>query len=178
MSVRLATPADTAALADVAAATFGLACPPHTTPEAVAAFVGEHLTEARFATYLADPARVIVVDDPADGGPLRGYTMLVLTEPSDPDVQAAVRIRPTSELSKCYVRADDHGRGVAARLLARTLDEARVRGAAGMWLGTNTENARAVRFYEKHGFVKVGRRRFRVGDGEEHDFVLERPLAS
>lgn len=178
MTVRLAAPADVAALADVAAATFALACPPHTTPEAVAAFVAEHLSEARFAAYLADPERVIVVDDPGDGGPLRGYTMLVLTQPTDPDVLAAVRIRPTSELSKCYVRADDHGRGTAALLLARTLDEARARGAAGMWLGTNTANARAVRFYEKHGFVKVGHKRFRLGDGYEHDFVLERDLRS
>lgn len=176
MTVRLATPADAAALAEVAAVTFPLACPPSTTPEAAEQYVAAHLSEASFAGYLADPDRVIVVDDPGNDLPLPGYTMLVLTPTTDPDVLAAVRILPTSELSKCYVRPDDHGRGAAARLLARTLEEAQARGRAGMWLGTNIANARAIRFYEKHGFVKVGTKRFKLGDVYEDDFVLERPL--
>jgi ribosomal protein S18 acetylase RimI-like enzyme len=176
VTIRLAEAPDAAALAEVAAVTFPLACPPTTTKEASDAFVVAHLAESSFRAYLADPDRVLVVADPGDGGPLDGYTMLVLTESADPDVRAAVRIRPTSELSKCYVRADVHGGGVAAALLARTLEEARARGAAGMWLGTNIANARAIRFYEKHGFGKVGRKRFKLGDGYEEDFVLERPL--
>ncbi|HEU4756005.1 MAG TPA: GNAT family N-acetyltransferase, partial [Agromyces sp.] len=34
--------------------------------------------------------------------------------------------------------------------------------------------ARAIRFYEKHGFAIVGTKRFLVGDRWEHDYVLER----
>ena len=173
MTVRLAVPADAAALAEVAAVTFPLACPPTTTEAATRDFIATNLSAERFLEHLADPDRVLLVDDPGDGSPLRGYTMLVLTETSDPDVRGAIRVRPTSELSKCYVRADDHGRGTAAALLARTLDEARARGAAGTWLGTNVENARAIRFYEKHGFAKVGSKRFKLGDEYEHDHVLE-----
>jgi ribosomal protein S18 acetylase RimI-like enzyme len=139
-------------------------------------FIASSLSEAAFARYLTDPHRVLVVDDPGAGAPLTGYTMLVLTESSDPDVLAAVRIRPTSELSKCYVREGQHGRGSASALLARSLAVARDRGAAGMWLGTNQQNSRAIRFYEKHGFVKVGHKRFKLGDRYEHDFVLERAL--
>jgi ribosomal protein S18 acetylase RimI-like enzyme len=175
-TARLAVPHDAAALAEVAAVTFPLACPPTTTKEASDAFVAAHLTEARFLTYLADPDRVLIVADPGGAAPLDGYTMLVLTESTDPDVLAAVRIRPTCELSKCYVRAGAHGRGVAAALLDRSLDEARARGAAGMWLGTNTANLRAIRFYEKHGFTKVGHKRFKLGGGYEEDFVMERPI--
>lgn len=175
-AIRLATARDAAALAEVAAVTFPLACPPSTTKEASDAYVAANLAEADFRTHLTDPERVLVVADPGDGAPLDGYTMLVLTESTDPDVQAALRIRPTSELSKCYVRADAHGAGTGAALLARTLWEARAHGAAGIWLGTNTANARAIRFYEKHGFTKVGHKRFKLGDGYEEDFVLERPL--
>jgi diamine N-acetyltransferase len=176
MTVRLATPADAAALAEVAAVTFPLACPPTTTAEAMDRFIATSLSPAAFTRYLADPGRVIVVDDPGAGAPFPGYTMLVLGESNDPDVVAAVRIRPTSELSKCYVREGQHGRGVAAALLERSLAEAGERGAAGMWLGTNQANARAIRFYEKHGFEKVGHKRFKLGDQYEHDFVLERAL--
>src|SRR3954469_849108 len=124
-------PADAAALAEVAAVTFPLACPPSTPREAIDDFVATALSEAAFERYLADPDRVLLVDDPGDGA-LAGYTMLVLSEPADPDVRAAVRIRPTAELSKCYVLAGRHGGGVAAVLLQRSLQAAGERGAAGV----------------------------------------------
>lgn len=38
----------------------------------------------------------------------------------------------------------------------------------------NQLNVRAIRFYEKSGFAGVGEKRFQVGTGLEHDFVLER----
>ena len=41
----------------------------------------------------------------------------------------------------------------------------------------NEENARAIRFYEKHGFAKVGHKQFRLGDRFEDDWVLERRFA-
>jgi len=50
-------------------------------------------------------------------------------------------------------------------------------GARGLWLGVNSQNARAIRFYEKSGFYKVGTKSFRLGDTVEHDFVMERPVA-
>lgn len=105
-----------------------------------------------------------------------GYTMLVVDEPSDADVAAALTVRPTAELSKCYVSPGHHGAGVASALMTRTLEAAAERGAAAVWLGVNEENAKAQRFYEKSGFVRVGRKRFLVGDRWEHDFVMERVL--
>ncbi|MDQ1531037.1 MAG: diamine N-acetyltransferase [Microbacteriaceae bacterium] len=176
MTIRIATPADAIALAEVGAVTFPLACPPGTPREAIDDVIAAALSEAAFARYLADPERLLLVDDPADGGPLAGYTMLVLAEPGDPDVLRAVRIRPTCELSKCYVRPGHQGSGTASVLMEHSVAAARDRGAAGMWLGTNQANARAIRFYEKHGFVPVGERRFRLGDRLEHDFVLELAL--
>lgn len=176
MTVRPATPSDAAALAEVAGATFALACPPSTTQEAIAHFIATSLSESAFAGYLADPSRVLLVADGGSGQPLDGYTMLVLGEPADPAVVAAIRIRPTAELSKIYVREGSHGRGAAGELLTRSLDAARERGAAGVWLGTNEENVRAQRFYAKHGFAQVGTKRFRLGDRWEDDLVFERPL--
>jgi ribosomal protein S18 acetylase RimI-like enzyme len=171
VTVRRATDADAPALADVAAATFPLACPPSVTPEAIAAFIAAHLAEERFAAYLEDPARVLFVDDAGDR--LGGYTMLVHGEPADPAVADAVPTRPTAELSKLYVRSDGHGSGTAVALLQATLDAVRPV-VAGVWLGTNQGNARALRFYEKHGFARVGTRRFLVGGVLESDFVLHR----
>src|SRR5439155_12526091 len=59
VTVRRAVPSDAAALAEVAAVTFALACPPSTKPEAIADFIATTLSEASFAAYLADPARTL-----------------------------------------------------------------------------------------------------------------------
>jgi tRNA (guanine37-N1)-methyltransferase len=102
--------------------------------------------------------------------------MLVHGEPSDADTRAVVRHLPTTELSKIYVLPRAHGAGVARELLHAALAAARRMGAAGVWLGTNQANTRAQRFYEKSGFVRVGTRRFWVGDHHEDDFVFELAL--
>lgn len=166
--IRLAAPADAAALAELAAATFPLACPPSAQPADIQQFIETHLTEQHFADYLADETKAIMVDD--DFG---GYTLLVFQDPTDPDVTAAITRRPTAELSKCYVRAGSHGSGLAAGLMQASLMLARSRGCASVWLGVNEENAKANRFYEKQGFEKVGTKRFKLGDRWEHDFVRE-----
>ncbi|GAA1767420.1 GNAT family N-acetyltransferase [Agromyces humatus] len=175
--IRLASPGDAAALAELAADTFPLACPPSTTAEAITAFIAVNLTAERMAGYLADVDRTLLVAHEPDGH-FVGYTMLIAGEPGDTDAAAAVSARPAIELSKFYTRALAHGSGVVAGpLMSATLEAAAATGAASAWLGVNEENARAIRFYEKHGFAKVGRKHFRLGDRDEDDWVLERPLA-
>ncbi|MFF1573429.1 GNAT family N-acetyltransferase [Leifsonia sp. NPDC058292] len=175
VTIRRAVADDAGELAIVAAATFPLACPPHTTEEAKARFVATVLSEERFAEYVADGERMVLIAHDTDGQAV-GYTMVNFGEPADDDVRAAIRIRPTAELSKCYVLAGHHGAGIATHLMSASLEEAAARGAAGMWLGVNEENARAQRFYAKHGFERVGAKHFLVGDRMEDDWVMEREL--
>ncbi|KJC63708.1 GNAT family N-acetyltransferase [Agreia bicolorata] len=174
LSVRRAVASDSGTLAAVAAVTFPLACPPHTTDEAKAAFIATHLSRSSFDSYLADPARDILIAELE--GEAVGYTMLVFAEPSDPDVASALTVTPSIELSKFYVLAGHHGQGIAAELMAETIAASQQRGAAAVWLGVNEENARANRFYEKNGFAKVGTKRFLVGENYEDDYVRERVL--
>ena len=196
VQIRPAGEADAAALAALAAVTFPLACPPSTTPEAIADFIARNLTAGRFAEYLADPSRTLLVAVPdsateagaalaaspeiAATGGLVGWSMLIATEggePSDPDAAAAVSARPAIELSKMYAHPAAHGSGIAGELMRATLEEVARGDASVVWLGVNQENARAIRFYEKHGFRIVGTKRFLVGERWEHDYVLERPTA-
>ncbi|CAN5348459.1 GNAT family N-acetyltransferase [soil metagenome] len=174
VTVRRAGATDAAGLHELAAATFALACPPDTPPEAIEAFIADHLSFENFTVYLADPTRDLLLAS-VDGEPA-GYTMLVTAEPTDAEVAASITTRPTSELSKFYVRAGRHGSGLSGVLMSATVDAARERGSAAVWLGVNDQNARANRFYEKHGFVTVGTKHFRLGDRLEDDFVKERVL--
>ena len=173
-TVRPATASDVDVLARVAAATFALACPAHTTIDRIDAFIEGVLSRSRFEGYLEDAARQVLLAE--HSGQALGYAMLVDAEPSDPDVAAAIRRRPTAELSKIYVLPEAHGSGGARSLMDAGLDWARTRGALGVWLGVNQENERAQRFYAKSGFTVVGTKRFLVGDRYEDDFVMERLL--
>lgn len=167
----VSTADDAALLHEIAAETFPLACPPDALPESIADFIARHLAVESFAAYLQDPDRALFL---ARIGPVpAGYAMVVFGEPIDPDAAAAVTVRPTAELSKLYVRETAHGSGVAAALVAAVADAASRRGARGLWLGVNQQNARANRFYEKTGFTRVGTKRFLVGQRYEDDFVRE-----
>ncbi|WP_456845099.1 N-acetyltransferase family protein [Cellulomonas sp. P5_C6] len=172
-TVRPAEHTDLGALAELAAITFPLACPPGSTAQDQQEFIATVLSAERFAEYLEDPSRTVLV---AEDGVLVGYTMLVAGEPTDEDVRAALHLRPTIELSKCYVHPDHHGAGVAHALMTASLEVARERGAQGMWLGVNQQNARAQAFYTRSGFAVVGTKYFTVGTRIEDDYVLERPL--
>ena len=174
ITTRRATHDDAALLHAVAAPTFGLACPPSATRADIDAFIAAHLSAERFARYLADPDRILLIAED-DGVPV-GYAMLVRGPVADPDVRAVVDEPTSIELSKFYVLADRHGSGVAATLMAATLAAAAATGAATCWLGVNQHNERAARFYAKHGFAVVGTKRFLVGTELHHDHVRARPL--
>ena len=174
VEVRRAEPADSAVLAQVAAATFALACPPHITQQAIDTFIADVLSQDCFDAYLADPLRDLFVS--VDGDATTGYAMLVGGEPTDANVQAALTVRPTAELSKIYVLPERHGAGTSRLLMQAAIDAAQARGAGGVWLGVNQENERAQKFYAKSGFERVGTKRFLVGDRYEHDYVFERVL--
>ncbi|KNH16098.1 acetyltransferase [Arthrobacter sp. ZBG10] len=172
--LRQATADDAGALAELAAVTFPLACPPSSSAVDIAAHLAATLSEACFDDYLADPDITITVID--SEGALDGYSLLVARPATDPDVAAALTLHPSVELSKCYVHPAQHGLGAAAELMRATLAAAAATGAAGIWLGVNNQNERALRFYTKSGFRQVGTKSFRLGTTVEHDFVLERAL--
>lgn len=176
--VRRATADDAAALADLAAVTFPLACPPGTSPDAIAEHVATQLSPERFRAWAASADGVLLVVEPDGAGPGAagdapvGYALLVRGTPDDPGVEAAVGPGAAVELSKIYVHPRAQGTGVASALMRAALDAAPTLGEGlTVWLGTNVLNARAQAFYRKHGFAVVGSRTYVVG-GEEHSDVV------
>jgi ribosomal protein S18 acetylase RimI-like enzyme len=174
ISVTPANGPDAARLAAVAAATFPLACPPSAVAEDVAAFIATHLSIQRFGDYLTDTNRIVF--RASDGDRIIGYTMLIRGIGGDPDIARAVHARPAVEVSKMYVLPSHHRTGAASALMRAGIDWAKADGAAAMWLGVNETNARAQRFYRKHGFKHAGSRTFRLGAGTEADFVMVRAV--
>ena len=163
--VRVADSGDAAELADVAAATFPLACPPSARAEDVAAAIVANLSEERFAGYLRDPDRRVLAA--RDGGRIVGYAMLIRDD-SGPSTVV--------ELSKIYLSPAHHRTGAASALMEAGLAWAAGAGAQSVWLGVNQANERAQRFYGKHGFEITGTRTFALGRSMQDDYVMTRVM--
>jgi ribosomal protein S18 acetylase RimI-like enzyme len=62
----------------------------------------------------------------------------------------------TMELAGIIVREDLLGKGIGSLLLSTCIDSARDAGFANMVVKAETSNDRAISFYTKKGFVRVG----------------------
>jgi len=169
MQVRVATVEDADDIAALAARTFALACPDHTPAEAIEKHIRTELNADRFRDHM-DTAQFLVADAP--GGGVCGYAML-LAHPAPIETDW----RNPMELRRIYVDASELGSGLAGALMQESLQVANRDGHDWIWLGTNEENLRAIRFYEKAGFRVVGNRTLRVADSVECDYVLARRVA-
>lgn len=169
-TVRRAGAADAETLSGIAALTFPLACPPHTTAADIAHHIASRLNAAAFEVDLADPDTQMFLAE-SDGEPI-GYLMLV--GHFAPPVSAPGT--SPMELRRIYVHPDWQGKGVADELVAVAVGTARERDHDLVWLGTNQMNERAIAFYRRHGFEVVGTKTFRVGEAVEEDYVMVRPV--
>ncbi|HEX8485037.1 GNAT family N-acetyltransferase [Sphingomonas sp.] len=160
---RPATPSDAATLAEIGAATFVETFGHLYRPADLAAFLTAHTAE-NWAEELADARYAVVLGE--DAGTPAAYAKLGPAKlPFTPPENAI-------ELRQFYVRAPYHGSGVAAEMMAWAIREARTRGAAAMYLSVFVDNPRARRFYERHGFTRIGRYAFMVGEQADEDDVM------
>lgn len=87
---------------------------------------------------------------------------------------ASVSPSPAVEIHRIYVERSFHGAGLAGDLLAEVIKSAEHHGAAMVWLGVWEHNARAIRFYQRSGFVEVGDHVFVVGTDPQRDLLMVR----
>lgn len=163
VSYRLAVPDDAAALAALRIRTFTETFGHLYRPEDLADFLGKD-TEANWRSELGS-ADYVVRLAVADGEVVGFVKLGPPTLPVDPD-------RVPIELRQFYLRAPWHGTGVADAMMRWALAEARGRGAKAIYLSVYSENHRARRFYERHGFELVGKHPFRIGAHWDDDDVM------
>jgi len=72
----------------------------------------------------------------------------------------------------------DRGGGAAAMLLTSAVERGRKRGCLKVVLEVRVSNGRAIKFYEKHGFSRVGRRKGYYPDSGEDALILDRDIGS
>ena len=97
---------------------------------------------------------------------LVGFAVVKFGAPCPSGVQSAV------ELQTLYVQEHFIRQGIGRSLLQAAEAAARTQSGSPLWLAVNAENTRAVAFYQRQGYAKVGATYFVLGQGRHENHVL------
>ena len=155
-TIRHATPEDAKLLASFAAQAFADTYRELSDAQEIADYVAEHFQPEVMAGVIADPACTTLLA--WVGESLAGYAILK-AEPAPDCVTGPAPLK----LWRLYLGASFIGQGLGAALMQAVHEQARRRGAQTLWLGVYDRNVRAIEFYERFGFAKVGGQEFLFG---------------
>ena len=173
MSLRPATLADTAELAELSRAAFVATFGHLYRPEDLAAYLAEYRTPARYAADLADPATSIQLAEV--GERIAAFCTIVRGHRFDAQPEPAPA-RPVL-INQLDCAPDMTGRGLGAELLEWAIGAAREWRADTLQLSVYSENFGAQRFYRRFGFAPTGDLDFWVGNHRDHEFLYQLDLA-
>ncbi|WPO89291.1 GNAT family N-acetyltransferase [Chryseobacterium sp. HR92] len=80
------------------------------------------------------------------------------------------------EIERIYVLNAYHGKMIGQVLYEKALQRAEFLQAPYIWLGVWEENPKAIRFYEKNGFLVFDKHIFKLGDDEQTDIMMKKML--
>ncbi|KAI9483689.1 MAG: acyl-CoA N-acyltransferase [Benjaminiella poitrasii] len=143
-----------------------------TTPSNMDAYLDESYTKEIQAKELADPAKKTFVAINSEDNIMIGFCQLRQKE----EVYDFVQDPEAIELQRIYVDRNFKGQGVGKLLIATCFEKALQLNKKTMWLGVWENNLAAIKFYERHGFRKVGSHIFKLGDQEDTDHVMAKKL--
>lgn len=80
------------------------------------------------------------------------------------------------EIERIYVLQEFHGLGIGQLILDKAIELAKNANCQSIWLGVWEHNPRAIRFYEKNGFIPYGSHVFKLGNDEQRDVLMRLQL--
>ncbi|MFD2918936.1 GNAT family N-acetyltransferase [Terrimonas rubra] len=139
------------------------------TEENMARYLAESFSIEKLTTELNNPdaAFYFAVQDEEVIGYLKLNTGASQTELKD---------SRALEIERIYVAKAFHGKKVGQLLYEKAIQVARKAGLEYVWLGVWEENARAIRFYEKNGFVPFDKHLFKLGNDIQTDIMMKLKL--
>ena len=166
--MRRATIADAGKLALVGAASFLETFANDHPGDATVEFIRTYHAESAWTATLARSDAAVWIAEEVGGCPI-GYALL--------DAASSPGTTPDdAELKRIYVLSKWHGTGIGRALFDAAQFEARARRAARLVLSVYTRNWRAIRFYEKQGFIVIGEATFAEFPVEFADNIMAKPL--
>ena len=168
MHLRAPTPDDLPRLARLGRDTFIETFGTLYKPEDLNHFLENVYSEEAVAQELADPKLTHRVID-------NGEDLVAFLKIGPVHVPVDNPAPDAMEIWQVYVRQEFIGHGLGKRLMAWADDEFQKRKAGEIYVSVFSENERAIRFYQRHGFEKVGEYGFPVGEQIDLEWIMRRP---
>nr|WP_280926042.1 GNAT family N-acetyltransferase [Rothia dentocariosa] len=134
-------------------------------------YLAKNFSEDQLARELSNPNSFFYVAEV--NGNVVGYLKLN-TAHAQTEPQAADAL----EIERIYVLGSYHGGGVGQALYHHAMSVAEDRKASYVWLGVWEHNHRALRFYEKNGFIAFGTHIFQLGNDQQTDILMKKSVAA
>jgi ribosomal protein S18 acetylase RimI-like enzyme len=169
LSIRRARPDDASLITEIGASTFEASFGADNRLEDMEQYLSLSFSKAHIEAQLSDPSSVFLLA--YEDCKAVGYVMLRVSK----NPISVTGTKPV-ELVRLYIEEEIIGKGYGSALMNFCLKEAKKNGHRTIWLGVWENNLRAIRFYEKWGFTKVGTKEFVLGSDVQNDHIMSRPV--
>jgi GNAT superfamily N-acetyltransferase len=165
ISIRYASQLDANLLAELGAKTF-IQTYSETNPfENIDAYVKEFFSPEKQTIEINDPSNLFLITEYE--GRVFGFAQLA-SGSRTPEIKSKNPV----ELVRIYLLSEFIGKGLGSILMNVCLQEARSKDHDMIWLGVWEQNERAIAFYEKWGFKKIGTQQFTLGADIQTDWIM------
>ncbi|GAA0892927.1 GNAT family N-acetyltransferase [Fulvivirga kasyanovii] len=170
ITIRPAEKVDVKALQEIGRTTFTEAFGAVNSPENLQKYLDSKFSPEALAEEVANPDSMFFFAE--HDGQVIGYLKINFG-----DAQTESMPEHTMEIERIYVLAKYYGKGVAKLLFDKAMSLARETNSVTVWLGVWEENPRAIKFYEKNGFVEFDKHSFILGEDVQTDILMKLTLA-
>jgi len=169
ITITKAGPADIDQLQSISKTTFTETFSQYNSEQNMTHYLNESLSKSRLSAelmnegsefYFARLAKEVI-----------GY-LKVNVAPAQTDLQDV----NSFEIERIYVLQEYQGKKVGQLLFKYAISLAQQRKSQYIWLGVWEHNAKAIRFYEKNGFIPFSSHAFKLGDDEQTDILMKKEL--
>ncbi|AZV76868.1 N-acetyltransferase [Parasedimentitalea marina] len=137
--------------------------------EGISSFFADYalaeFTADKFRRILSQPSELLLVSQNCIG--IDGFIRVRVGQKSPAGSHSE------TEIATLYVQPRHQGKGIGLCLLRAALDHCQSSHWAPPWLAVNSENTKAITFYQRHGFTPVGQTHFKIQDTNYLNEVLQ-----
>ncbi len=87
--------------------------------------------------------------------------------------QTDLRDAEGMEIERIYVLQEFQGQKIGEWMIWEILKIGRKKGKEYLWLGVWEQNMKAIRFYERLGFIRIGKHPYYIGNDRQMDWLMK-----
>lgn len=167
--IREATVADARLIAHISHQTFYDTFAAYNSPQNMDKFLNQQFTMGKLIMEVGAKQNTFLLAYEDDE--IAGYVKL-----RDERVPASLGSASALEIARLYALKNKIGKGVGGQLMQSSINVAKQKNKAWLWLGVWEKNQRAIDFYTKWGFEKFDETDFLLGDDVQRDWLMKKRI--